>query len=211
MPLDPATLAAFSLAMLAVFLAPGVDIAYMAAKGMRHGPRGGIVAGLGIALGVAIQAVAAALGVTLLFKASPVIFTMVKWAGVAYLIWLGISVLQQGDTPSGENRDGRWSMAGTLAKGAAINLLNPKMALFFVAFLPQFVSSDEGNVTLQLAFLGGLFATCSMVWCSLVGASFGVLGKRFGGSVTVRKWQRRVTGTAFIGFATALGFADLKR
>ena len=211
MPIDLGTLASFSLAMLAVFLAPGVDIAYMASKGMKHGVRGGIAAGLGIAVGVAVQAVAAALGVTILFKASPVIFTVVKWSGVVYLIWLGINILKQHDDATRVSDEEQWSVLGTLAKGAGINLLNPKMAVFFVAFLPQFVSSSQGSVTVQLAFLGGLFAAASVVWCSLVGATFGALGNRFGRSTKVQRWQRRVTGTAFIGFATVLGFSDLKR
>ncbi|WP_020038277.1 LysE family translocator [Salipiger mucosus] len=210
MPIDLGTLAAFSLGMLAVFLAPGVDIAHMASKGMRHGVRGGVVAGLGIAIGVAVQAVAAALAGTLLFKASPVIFTVVKWAGVAYLIWLEINVLKQHDETTSVSGEREWSVLRTLAKGAAINLLNPKIALFFVAFL-QFVSPTQGSMTFQLALLGGILAAASVVWCSLVGATFGGLGNRFGRSPTVQRWQRRVTGTAFVGFATALGFSDLKR
>lgn len=211
MPVEPTTLAAFSLAAIAVYLAPGVDIAFIASRGINHGRRAGVVAGMGIALGVAIQAAASALGVTALFLASPILFEIIRWTGVAYLCWLGLSVLRGGDERPEVARERSWSVAGTMSKGAGINLLNPKVALFFLAFLPQFVDPARGDVTVQLAFLGGFFAAGSVVWCGALGLVFGSLGARFSGSDLFRRWQRRVTGTAFIGFAAALGFADVRR
>ena len=96
-----------------------------------------------------------------------------------------------------------------LLRGAAINILNPKIALFFLAFLPQFVDPGRGNVFVQLAMLGGLFALGAILWCALQAFAFAWLGTRFAQSAAFGKWQRRLTGSAFIGFAGALAFADL--
>ena len=212
MPVDPSTFAAFALASLAVYLAPGVDMAYIGSNAVRHGRRAGLWAAAGTACGVSLQAVAAALGMTALFAASPVLFEAVRWAGVAYLCWLGIATLRAGEVAGARaSGDATWRPWPTLARGAAINVLNPKVALFFLAFLPQFVDAARAPVALQLAFLGACFALGALAWCASLALAFAALGARVGGSPRFARWQRRVSGGAYIGFAGALALGDLRR
>ena len=212
MPVDPQTLLAFALASLAVYLAPGVDMAYIGSNAVRHGRRAGLWAAAGTACGVSLQAIAAALGMTALFAASPVLFEAVRWAGVAYLCWLGIATLCGRDEPTADAADSAgWRPWPTLAKGAGINVLNPKVALFFVAFLPQFVDGERAPVALQLGVLGALFSLGALLWCASLAVAFAALGARAGGSPRFARWQRRVSGGAYVGFAGALAFGDLRR
>ena len=213
MPVDPSILVAFALACGAVYVAPGVDMAYIASNAIGRGRRAGLWAAAGTACGVSIQALAAALGMTALFAASPVLFEAVRWVGVAYLVWLGIVTLRSGDGPSSGAPDGPadWRPWPVLVKGATINLLNPKVALFFLAFLPQFVDGDGAPVAAQLGFLGALFSLGALAWCASLALAFSGLGARVGDSPRFARWQRRVSGGSYIAFAGLLGLADLRR
>ena len=211
MPVDHSTLLAFALAAAVVYVTPGVDMAYIASKGVAHGRRAALWAAAGTVAGVTSQAIAAALGVTALFAASPVAFEIVRWLGVAYLCWLGVQTLRARDEPTARAESDAWRPWPTFARGAAINVLNPKIALFFLAFLPQFVDPERGSVALQLSLLGALFAVGALLWCAALALAFGSLGARAGRSAGFRRWQRRISGSAFIGFAGVLGVADLRR
>ena len=141
------------------------------------------------------------------------LFETVRWVGVAYLVWLGIATLRSRDEPRPDAPDGpaAWRPWPVLAKGAAINLLNPKVALFFLAFLPQFVDGADAPVAAQLGFLGALFSLGALLWCASLALAFSALGARVGGSPRFALWQRRVSGGSYIAFAGLLGLADLRR
>ena len=111
------------------------------------------------------------------------------------------------------DRPTAWRPWPVLAKGAAINLLNPKVALFFLAFLPQFVDGAGGPVAAQLGFLDALFSLGALVWCTFLALAlaFAALGTRVGGSPRFARWQRRISGGSYIAFAGLLGLADLRR
>ena len=212
MIVDPPTLLAFVLASLVVYVTPGVDMAYIASCSITQGRRGGLWAALGTIVGVSVQALLAGLGITAVFAASsPVVFDIVRWIGVAYLAWLGVRILTRSAEPDRVRQSLNPSPAALLTKGVAINLLNPKVALFFVAFLPQFIDTTAGAVSLQLATLGATFAVGSMLWCTFLALLFSHLGGRYGGSRQFRNWQRRVVGTAYLTFAGLLAGADLRR
>lgn len=211
MPLETQTLVAFALASLIVYATPGVDMAYIASQSLGHGRRAGLWAACGTVLGVSLQAGAAAIGVTALFAASPLVFEILRWAGVAYLAWLGAKILLSQDSAPEAAAGSPWTPTKNVVKGATINLLNPKVALFFVAFLPQFVDPAEGRIMRQLGTLGGLFAIGSALWCALLAIVFARVGDRIRRTRGFLTWQRRITGTAFLAFAGLLAVADLRR
>ncbi|QPH55062.1 LysE family translocator [Pontivivens ytuae] len=207
MPVDPATLLAFLAACIVIYVIPGPDMAYIAANSLSGGRRGGLLAATGTVVGASIHALAAALGVSAIFAASPVAFEVVRWAGVGYLAWLGWQALRS---------DGRTEAAGAppkrplliIAKGTAINVLNPKVALFFLAFLPQFADPAAGALTAQLATLGLTFALGGAVWCAGLALVFAWAGGRLGASARVARWRSRITGSLFLTFAGALALGD---
>lgn len=209
--IDTPMLVAFLAASIAVYVTPGVDMAYIGSNSISHGSRAGLWAAAGTVIGVSTQALLAALGVTAVFAASPVIFEFIRWAGVAYLAYLGARLLLSREAIEWAAKHPAWSPRATLLKGIAINLLKPKVALFFAAFLPQFVDPTKGSVLLQLATLGAIFAAGAVVWCTFLALAFARIGERFRNSQTFALWQRRVTGTAFLGFAGLLAIADLRR
>lgn len=212
MLIDSSTLLLFAGASLATYIAPGADMAYLASQAMPNGTRAGLTAGVGILIGIVIQALAAAFGVTAIFAASPLAFSMVKWVGVVYLLYLGIKVLRSGAVALGTSRGGSdWQAGPVIAKGIGINLLNPKISLFFFAFLPQFVEVAKGRVFEQLLLLGSLFAAGSVVWLSLLAVIFARVGGAIAGSAVAQAWQRRMTGGVLIGYAGALALSGLRR
>ena len=208
MPVDPSTFAAFALASLAVYLAPGVDMAYIGSNAVRHGRRAGLWAAAGTACGVSLQAIAAALGMTALFAASPVLFEAVRWAGVAYLCWLGIATLRAGEVAGARaSGDATWRPWPTLARGAAINVLNPKVALFFLAFLPQFIGPGDAHPTLTLALLAAIFMGMTFAVFVLYGALAAAAREHVLGRPAVMAWMRRSFAAAFAGLGLRLALS----
>lgn len=210
MPFDIPTLLAFAAASLAVYLAPGADMAYIAANSVPHGFRAGAHAATGTVLGVFVQALAAASGATAIFLVSPAAFEAVRWAGVAYLCWLGIRLLRAGEAAPAaaaqRRRAGR-----VILKGAAINLLNPKISLFFLAFLPQFADPARGGMFAQLLTLGLLFTAGAVPWCYFQAWAFARLGGWLAGRRGAALWQARISGGAMLAFAGLLAAAGARR
>lgn len=195
----------FLAACLVVYLMPGPDMAYIATNAMR-GRRQALLAAAGTLSGVVTQAAAAALGITVIFQVSPIAFEVVRWLGVAYLAYLGYRTLTGGADDDGvadgsASRVNPWRI---VLQGAAINILNPKVGLFFLAFLPQFVDPAVGRIPLQLASLGAIFAIGALVWVNFLALAFSHIGARLKRSARIRRWQKRILGTAFLGFAGAL-------
>ncbi len=211
MPIDAPTLLAFAAASLAVYLAPGADMAYIASASVPHGLRAGAVAATGTVLGVFVQALAAASGATAIFLVSPVAFELVRWAGVAYLCWLGIRLLRAAAPEIAADRAPRWRAGPTLLKGFAINLLNPKISLFFLAFLPQFADPSRGGMFAQLLTFGLLFGAGAIVWCYFQAWAFARLGGWLARRPATLVWQNRVSGGAMLLFAGLLAVAGARR
>jgi threonine/homoserine/homoserine lactone efflux protein len=194
--LDPATLWVFALASLALAVVPGPAVLYIVAQSVHGGRRAGVTSALGVASGGLVHVVAAVVGLSALLAASAEAFAVVKYAGAAYLVWLGVRTLLSSDDRIGGRRP-EHTLRRTYRQGVVVNVLNPKTALFFLAFLPQFVDPD-GSTRGQLAVLGAIFVvialTSDLVWALVAGSAAEMLRH----SRAFLRVQRWVSGTVFV-------------
>jgi len=188
---------------------PGPAVTYVVSRSIGHGRAAGLVSVLGIVAGTLCHVVAAALGISALLASSALAFQFVKYLGAGYLIYLGIKTLRTTDQQSLEApaADGLARMFG---QGFLVNLLNPKTALFFLAFLPQFVDPARDHVPLQILQLGMLFAL--MGWCSdsTYALIAGTVAERIRGSLRLRRIQRQVSGGGLIALGVAAAFSGAR-
>jgi threonine/homoserine/homoserine lactone efflux protein len=209
---DTATLALFAVASLAVYVMPGPDMLYIASRSIGDGTRTGMVAACGTTSGVLVHTLAAAFGLSAVFAYSPIAFQIVKWAGVAYLVYLGIKAWLERDADprpaARETARPRPRRRRVYAQAAVINLLNPKIALFFLAFLPQFTDPMRGSVPIQMALLGLMFAGGGLLWTLFLAAAFGRASGWLARHPRLWAWQRRVSGTIMIALAANLAFGE---
>lgn len=152
-----ATLAAFSLAAIALTLTPGPDMTLFLGQTVANGRRAGFMSMAGASTGIVVHSLAAAIGLSALIAASPQAFEVLKWVGAAYLAYLAFEVLRNGSGLTGDGPTKSTTLKKAFTKGLAINLLNPKIILFFVTFLPQFVSPSDPHASGKLMFLGLFF------------------------------------------------------
>jgi threonine/homoserine/homoserine lactone efflux protein len=194
---DAGRLAVFALASLALAVVPGPAVLYIVAQSIHGGRRAGVVSALGVANGGLVHVLAAVIGLSALLAASAEAFTAVKILGAVYLVWLGIRTLLSTDDRIG-GRAAERTLARTYRQGIVVNVLNPKTALFFLAFLPQFVDPHESTRG-QLALLGAVFVVIALssdlVWALVAGTAGAVLRR----SRTFLRIQRYVSGTIFVG------------
>lgn len=155
---DPAILAGFTFAVVVIALTPGPDMTFFLGRALTRGRAAGLAAVGGAALGLAVHTTLAALGVSALILAAPAAFLALKTAGALYLLWLAWLAIRHGSALSLPTGAGpRADLAGTFAAAVGINLLNPKVALFFLTFLPQFVTAGDPDAVARLFFLGAVF------------------------------------------------------
>jgi threonine/homoserine/homoserine lactone efflux protein len=159
---SPGALGAFAVASLALLVVPGPSVLYIVTRSVQ-GRAAGLVSVLGIHTGSVVHVLAAALGLSAILASSALAFSIVKYAGAAYLIWLGIRSLARRDAHVAEVRPRARSLHTVYAQGVIVNVLNPKTALFFLAFLPQFVDPRRGSVTLQILVFGFTFIALGFV------------------------------------------------
>ncbi len=186
---------------------PGPAVTYVVSRSIGHGRAAGLVSVMGIVTGTLCHVVAAALGISALLASSAVAFQFVKYVGAAYLIYLGIKTLQRNDEQFAEADTAETKLIRLYGQGLLVNLLNPKTALFFLAFLPQFVDPARGHVTLQILQLGVLFAL--MGWCSdsVYAVIAGIVAGRIRGSLRLRRAQRNISGGGLIALGLASAFS----
>ena len=200
----------FLLASLALLLVPGPAVLYIVARSIAQGRRAGIVSVLGIAAGSSVHIMAAVLGLSALLMSSVLAFTVVKYLGAAYLIYLGIRTLTaktRVDEPAVVEQQPLWRI---FRQGVIVNVLNPKTALFFFAFLPQFVHPESGTVAPQVLFLGLIFTTMAICTDSLYALLAGTIGNRLRGNLRYLKGQKIFAGVVyiFLGLTTAFSSSD---
>ena len=169
--LDLPTILAFMTAGIALNLAPGSDVMFAIASGSRGGWRAGVAASAGVALGAVCHILLAAFGVAALLAAYPLGFDLLRYAGAGYLLWLAWQSWQAGPDTTG--RQGRTDLISAIRQGAVTNLLNPKVALFILAFLPQFADPARGPVWAQMLTLGAIFITTGFIITAAYGAFAG--------------------------------------
>lgn len=208
--MDTANLYLFIGASLVMLITPGPAVMYIVARSLEQGRKAGLLSVLGIQLGVVVHILAAALGLSTLMMTSALAYSAVKYAGAAYLIYLGISKLMQRDAPVAAPEAGRVApaeLSRVFWQGTVVAILNPKTALFFLAFLPQFVNPASGWVPGQIVALGLLFSFMATItdgtWALVAGSSRGLLlnSRRYVQS------ERYVTGSVLIGLGLATALA----
>ncbi|MBP5857858.1 LysE family translocator [Marivibrio halodurans] len=210
---DIHTLMLFAGASLVLYISPGPDMLHVANRAMADGIRGGMLAALGVSAGLVVHMLAAAFGLAAVLVIWPIAFTLVKWLGAAYLLYLGVTALMGRGSAArptgGMARAGSWRL---FRQGFLVNLLNPKIALFFMAFLPQFASQAPGangvDQTLQILILGALFNTGSLVWLGIQTVTFARIGRWLSARPRILLWQRRVSGVLLIALAGRLAVAE---
>jgi threonine/homoserine/homoserine lactone efflux protein len=203
----PDRLALFVVAALALLLVPGPAVLYVVARSINQGRRAGLASVLGIHVGTLVHIGAATLGLSALIVSSAVAFTAVKVAGAVYLVGLGLWTLFSRRAETEIALGGERNLRRAFAQGIVVNVLNPKTALFFLAFLPQFVDPDAPHPALQIAFLGILFALLGLVTDSLWALAAGTAGGMLRRSRRFVRTQRYVTGSVYIGLGAATAFA----
>ena len=196
---DGATLLVFGAAALALIVVPGPAVLYIVSQSLDRGRLAGFVSALGIAVGALVHVTAAAIGLSSLLVSSATAFNAVKYAGAAYLIGMGLwTILRQRDAiPAGAPSERR--LRRRFGQGVIVNVLNPKTALFFFAFLPQFVDPDQGSAALQIGVLGLVFVLLAVVSDSLWALAAGTASERLRGSRRFLSVQRCVSGSVFVG------------
>jgi threonine/homoserine/homoserine lactone efflux protein len=187
----PSTAAVFLLAAVALAVVPGPAVTYIVTQSIDQGRRAGLVSALGVATGGLVHVAAATVGLSALIASSAEAFTVVKLIGAAYLIAVGIRRILSRDDDEVAERGLRAPLAQIYRQGVVVNVLNPKTALFFLAFLPQFVHPDRGAVWPQVAFLGTLFvvvAVLSDMTYALVADAIAGRLRRTGTGAKLRRW-----------------------
>jgi threonine/homoserine/homoserine lactone efflux protein len=204
---DAPAVGLFVVAALALLLVPGPAVLYVVARSIHEGRRAGLASVVGIHVGTLVHIAAATLGLSALIASSAVAFTAVKIAGAVYLVGLGLWTLCSRRAEPDVALGGERNLRRAFAQGIVVNVLNPKTALFFLAFLPQFVDPNAPHPALQIAFLGFLFALLGLVtdsiWALAAGTAGGVLRR----SRRFLSTQRYVTGTVYIGLGAATALA----
>ncbi|SDF85868.1 LysE family translocator [Paraburkholderia phenazinium] len=212
----------FGFFVVAVFLlnvTPGPDTAYIVGRSVAQGRGAGLMSALGISAGCCVHSLACAFGLTALLAASATAFTVIKFVGALYLIYLGVRLIfakpaEAGDTAATATAaDPRAasapkSLRQLFLQGFWTNVLNPKVVLFFVSFFPQFVTTGSDHKALAFLTLGVVFVLMSMVWNSFVAYIAGSVTQRFSGKPGVKRWLDRGVGSAFVGLGVKLATAS---
>ncbi|SHH68998.1 LysE family translocator [Desulfofustis glycolicus] len=193
-------------------LYPGPDTLYIIGRSLSQGRSAGVAAALGIGTGSIVHTLLGAFGLSAIITASATAFLLLKYAGCVYLIYQGVQLLRS--TPAPESVGDRWSPRDDLLQvyrqGAVTNILNPKVALFFLAFLPQFISLASPNKPLSFIILGALFVTTGTIWCLLVALFSAALSRRLRQSPGTSRLLRRINGLLFLGLGFKLATAQLE-
>ncbi|HEX6180153.1 MAG TPA: LysE family translocator [Chitinophagaceae bacterium] len=201
----------FALAGLMLNLTPGNDMIYVATRSTGQGIKAGIVSALGITAGCMVHILAAVVGVSAILAQSAVAFEVIKYLGAAYLVYLGIRSLlskRSGFTIHGEKE--HHSYKKIFWQGVITNVLNPKVALFFLAFLPQFIDVSAKAAHWQILFLGTWFNTSGLIVNVLVALLFGKIGGWLGNSPRFVQWQNRITGLMLIALGIKVALSSKK-
>jgi threonine/homoserine/homoserine lactone efflux protein len=204
-------IALFLVASALLTLAPGPDIVYVLTRGVSQGRRAGFAAALGFATGCIFHTLAAALGVAALIRSSDLAFDAVRYAGAAYLVWIGIQALRHRASFSLAESDGAKALAAIYRQSVIGNVLNPKVTLFFLSFLPQFVNTRAGGVEWQMALLGAIFMAQTVVIFGAVAIFSGWIGERLRARPAIGERLGVFAGVTFIALGIRVALPDMGR
>jgi len=209
--IDPSKLCLFIGAAIALLLIPGPAVLYITTRSATQGRLAGLVSVLAIETANSIQATAAGLGLSAILLSSALAFDVVKYLGAAYLIYLGIRKLMSRDNDTETEEFKKESLSRIYWQGFVVNILNPKTALFFFAFLPQFVDPSRGNVTVQNLMLGGIFVGLAIISDSMYALLASSLAERMTRNRNFHKGQRYFAGFVYIGLGVTTALTGSKK
>lgn len=199
----------FLITALVVVLVPGTGVLYTVAIGLGRGRQASIAAAFGCTLGIIPAILASVIGLAALMHTSALVFQAVKYAGVAYLLYLAWQTLKdRGPLELKADRNKRQNPLTIIRTAFLINILNPKLTVFFLAFLPQFVDPQTPEPTLFMLLLGAVFMAMTFVVFAIYGACAALVGERVLRSEPVMRWMRRTVAAAFAGFGVRLALAE---
>ena len=197
------TLGVFAGASVAILLIPGPAVFYIVTRAMDHGRRGGLASAFGVNLGIMVHVAFAVLGLSVLLASSAAAFNVVKYVGAAYLIYVGVRrLLDREEVPTADAVPVR-SQRRLFSQGVIVSVLNPKLALFFVAFLPQFVDRAHGNVRVQLLVFGLLFEAIALCTDGSYALLAGTMGRALRNRKSYARAERYVAGGIYIALGAA--------
>jgi threonine/homoserine/homoserine lactone efflux protein len=205
--MSPETLITFSIASFLLSLAPGPDNIFVLLQSALYGARAGLLVTLGLCTGLIVHTALVAAGVAAIFLVNVYAFTALKLLGAAYLLYLAVGAWKAGasELPGGQQpRLGNWQL---YRRGIVMNLTNPKVAIFFLAFLPQFAKPENGEIALQIMALGGLFIIIALLVFGSVALLAGRLSELFRRQPAIQRVLNRAAAIVFAGLALRLAFA----
>jgi len=205
------TLAAVALASLVLAVTPGPAVLFIVARSVHQGRRAGAFSALGISLGGLVHVVGAVVGFSALLVSSAAAFTAVRWAGALYLVWLGVKTLRSGGVEADVAVPPPAPPRRLVAQGFVVNVFNPKTALFFLAFLPQFVDPARGGVPLQMLELGITFLAVAASSDMTYAVLSGTVARRLPSTRASRRTARWLTGGAYVALGTVAALAGRGR
>lgn len=206
MIIEPSQLLIFMMAGIALNLTPGADMMFCLSQGLKSGRKAGFAASLGIATGSIIHVLLAAFGLAALITANPAAFEVLRWAGVGYLVWLAVQALRQPVQVGLPHDFGRSQPAKAWRDGVLVNLLNPKVIVFTLAFLPQFVDPERGSTVLQFLLLGLILNVTGTTVNGFVGIGAGSVRGLLAGNKWIARALGYVSSMVFLGLAAKLAF-----
>jgi len=211
--LDTNKLYLFISAALLLNITPGADMLYVIARSLSNGLKGGIVSSLGVAVGCLFHILLAVIGLSALISSSNLAFEIIKYLGTSYLIFLGLKLLIQKNEKlnfTQKNVNESKNLTSIFRQGIITNVLNPKVVLFFLAFLPQFVNKELPHVNLQLLFLGCFFTTSGTIVNIIVASIIGSISKRLKDYPKLWLLQEKISGILIISIGLKLAFMNRK-
>ena len=201
----------FIVASTLLAIAPGPDVIYVLTRGISQGRKAGFAAALGFASGCIFHTVLAAVGIAALIRSSDLAFDLVRYAGAAYLVWIGIQALRHRSAFSIESAGDAKALATIYKQSVIGNMLNPKVTLFFLAFLPQFVNAEAGNVGPQMALLGVVFMIVTIVVFGAVAIFAAMIGDWVRRKPAIGTRLNVFAGITFIALGIRVALPDLAR
>jgi threonine/homoserine/homoserine lactone efflux protein len=199
----------FLLTSFVVVLIPGTGVLYTLSSSIGGGRRRGLFAAIGCTLGIVPHILAAMLGLSGIMQAGSAVFEVVRWAGVVYLLFVGVTMIRDAGKMSLDDVDTRLDPMGPVVwRGILLNVLNPKLTLFFFAFLPQFLDASPGLFDVRLIWLGGVFMLMTLAVFAVYALASAALRDLILTAPAARRWIERTLGAFLVGFAARLAFTD---
>jgi threonine/homoserine/homoserine lactone efflux protein len=202
------TMIMFSTASLLLALAPGPDNIFVLTQSIVHGRKAGIIITLGLCTGLLFHTAIVALGIAAIFQTSVTAFNTIKFIGAGYLLYLAWKAFTSKEPVKQNNETKELKIAKLYRTGIIMNVTNPKVSIFFLAFLPQFTNVNNGSITVQIVLLGFIFILCALFVFSIISQISGAIGKALYRSDKISRVLNKVAGTVFTALALKLIFTE---